>query len=231
MGGGGGQSSTTTSQLPDWAQPYAEQTVKQAVDLYNTGDLQATAGLNPAQQDALSRQQELGQRGGVLEQIAQDSYVATQAYRDAAAGTGLFGSDALGQQTQALESTIGPALQRQLGQLQGQQALRGGLGSARAQAGINQALTQTAGNIASQELGARRQAALGGAGGVLGAGGQLQSQFGAGVGATGQAGQQIQSQQQREADANLRGIQNLAGILTGGIAGQQQNQTVTGGGK
>ena len=58
----------------------------------------------------------------MLEQVAADSYGATLAYRDAASGTGLFGADAIGQQAQALEGTIGQAQQTQLGQLQGQLA-------------------------------------------------------------------------------------------------------------
>lgn len=226
-GGGGGQ--TTTSQLPDWAQPYAQKAVEDASALYGQGALSDTAGLNPAQQDALSRQQELGQRGGVLERVAQDSYGAGQAYRDAASGQGLFGADALGQQTKALEGALAPILQGQLGQLQGQASFGGQLGSARQQAAANQALTNTAGQLAAQELGSRRQSALAGAQGAIGSGGNIQSQFGAGVGATGQAGGQIQQQEQRERDAALRGIQNYAGILTSPITGR--TQTTTGGGK
>ena len=227
MGGGGSQ--TTVSGLPEWAEEYAKGAVEKTADLYNQGAFERTAGLNPAQQDALTRQQELGQRGGVLEQIAQDSYGAAQAYRDAAAGQGLFGAGALGQQTQALESSLAPILQGQFGQLQGQASRGGALSSARNQAATNQALSQTAGQLAAQELGSRRQAALGGAQGVIGSGGNIQSQFGAGVGATGQAGQQIQQQAQREADAPLRGIQSYTGILSQPFTGRQQ--TTTGGGK
>ena len=189
----------------------------------------AGGGLTAPQTDAFGRKLELGQRGGVLERIAQDSYGATQAYRDAASGSGLFGADALSQQTQALQGTIGDAAKRQLGQLQTGASLGGALGSARQEAAANSALTQTAGNIASQELAARRGAALQGAGGTLGAGGALQQQFGAGVGATEGVGQALQQQKQNEADAAFQATQRLFGLLGSGAVGQKQ--VTTGGGK
>ena len=141
-----------------------------------------------------------------------DSYGATQAYRDAASGTGLFGSDALATQSAALQDRIGQAQQTQLGNLQGQLAGRGALSSARGQASVNQALSKTSADIAQRELESRRQYALGGAGGVLGAGSQLQQQFGAGVGETEAVGQALQQQAQNEGDAAYQGIQRLFGL-------------------
>ena len=229
MGGGGGSSSTTSSGLPDWAQPYAEEAVGTAVGQYREGDLSKVAGLNDVQKDALQRQAELGRRGGVLEGVAQDSYGASQAFRDAASGQGLFGADALGKQTQALESTIGDAQRRQLGQLTDQAAIGGALGSARNQAATNSALAQTAGQIASQELAARRGASLQGAQGVVGSGSTIQDQFGAGVRAGQDAGSAIQQQAQNEADANYQGTQRLFGLLGSGVTGQKQVTTQSGG--
>ena len=149
MGGGGGGTSTSESGLPDWARPAVEASLNKAVATEGAGGFSHVQDLTAEQQDAFNRRLELGQRGGVLEQVAADSYGATQAYRDAASGTGLFGADAIGQQAQALQGTIGKAQQQQLGQLQGQAATRGALGSARSQASIDQALTKTGSDIAS----------------------------------------------------------------------------------
>lgn len=229
MAGGGG-SSTSTSGLPDWAQPYIQDATSNAVNQYKAGDFSNVAGLTGAQGDALGRQQELGSRGGVLEQVAKDSYGGTQAFRDAASGQGLFGSDALGQQTQALESTIGDAQRKQLGSLNTGASLGGSLGSARNQAATQTALTNTAGGIAQNELAARRGASLQGAQGVVGSGSQIQDQFGAGVRATQDAGSALQQQSQNEADAKYQGTQRLFGLLGSGAVGQK-NVTEQSGGK
>ena len=228
MSGGGG-TSVSESGLPDWAQPYAEDAVKGAVGEYKAGNYGNVAGLTGGQTDALGRQQELGQRGGALEQIGQDSYGAGQAYRDAASGSGLFGSDALGKQTQALEGSIGTALTDQLGQLNTGASLGGALGSARNQAATERALTQTAGDIAGKELAARRGASLQGAQGVIGSGSQIQDQLGAGVRATQAAGGQLQQQAQNESDANYQATQRLFGLLGSGVTGQKQTTTQSGG--
>lgn len=228
MSGGGG-TSVSESGLPDWAQPYAEEAVGTAVGEYKAGDYGNVAGLTGGQTDAIGRKQELGQRGGVLENIAQDSYGAGQAYRDAASGSGLFGADALGKQTQALEGSIGTALTDQLGQLNTGASLGGALGSARNQAATERALTQTAGDIAGKELAARRGASLQGAQGVIGSGGQIQDQFGAGVRATEQAGGALQQQAQNESDANYQATQRLFGLLGSGVTGQKQTTTQSGG--
>ena len=227
MGGGGSQ--TTTTGLPGYAEPYVKEGLGSAIGDYRAGRFGHVEGLSDPQLDAFGRKLELGQRGGVLDSIARDSYGAGQAYRDAAAGQGLFGADALGQQTKALEDTIGQATREQLGTLQGQASLGGALGSARNQAATNRALTQTAGNIAQQELSARRGASLQGAQGVIGSGANIQSQFGAGVGATEGVGQAIQQQRQNEQDAAFQATQRLFGLLGSGAVGQKQ--VSTGGGK
>jgi hypothetical protein len=64
----------------------------------------------------------------VYDQIAADSYGATQAYRDAASGEGLFGSGALGQQTQAMSDSIGTAMNDFVGGQKGQYSRTGNLG-------------------------------------------------------------------------------------------------------
>ena len=220
MGGGGG-SQTSESGLPDWARPAVEASLNKAVATEGAGGFSHVQDLTPEQLDAFGRRAELGQRGGVLEQIAADSYGASQAYRDAAAGQGLFGADALGQQSAALQDRIGQAQQTQLGQLQGQLAGRGGLSSARGQASINQALSKTGADIAQRELESRRQYALGGAGGALGAGQNLQNQFLAGVGQTEQVGQALQQQAQNEGDAAYQGLQRLFGLYGSPALGQK----------
>ena len=229
MAGGGGGSSTTESGLPDWAQPYAEEAVGTAVGEYKAGNYGNVAGLTNTQSDALQRKSELGARGGALEGVADDSYRAGQAYRDAAAGEGLFGADAIGKQAQALESTIGDAQRKQLGQLNTGASLGGTLGSARNQAATNTALTDTAGKIASQELAARRGASLQGAQGVIGSGSAVQDQLQAGVRATEEAGGALQQQAQNESDANYQATQRLFGLLGSGVTGQKQTTTQSGG--
>ena len=221
MGGGGGGSSTSESGLPDWARPAVESSLNKAVATEGAGGFSHVQDLTPEQLDAFQRQKELGQRGGVLEQIAADSYGATQAYRDAASGTGLFGADAIGQQASALEGTIGQAQQAQLGQLQGQLAGRGALSSARGQAATTQALTKTGADIAQRELESRRQYALGGAGGVLGAGSGLQNQFQAGTDLTSDVGGALQQQAQNEGDSAYLGLQRLFGLYGSPAIGQK----------
>ena len=221
MGGGGG-TSVTEAGLPDWAQPYAKDAVNTAVQQYKAGDFSNVAGLTDPQQDAFNRKSELGGRGGALDQIASDSYGAAQAYRDAASGSGLFGSDALGKQTQALESTIGDAQRRQLAALTGQASLGGSLGSARNQAATNSALAQTAGQIASQELAARRGAALQGAQGVVGSGDTIGGQLTRGADLTEGVGSALQQQAQNQSDAAYQGTQRLFGLLGSGVTGQKQ---------
>ena len=229
MGGGGG-SSTSESGLPDWARPAVESSLNKAVATEGAGGFSHVQDLTSEQLDAFGRKAELGQRGGVLDQLGADSYGATQAYRDAASGTGLFGADALGQQAAALEDTIGQATQKQLGSLQGQFGSGGsaGLTSARAQAATNKAITDTGANIAKQELDARRSASLTGAGGVLGAGGEIANQFLRGSDVTESVGGALQQQAQNEGDAAYQGIQRLFGLYGSPALGQKQVTTQRG---
>ena len=229
MSGGGGGSQTTETGLPDWAQPYAKEALESAVGDYRKGNYAHVEGLSDPQADAFGRQLELGQRGGTLDRLAQDSYGASQVYRDAAGGQGIFGADALGQQAQALESTIGDATKRQLGQLNLNASNQGTLGSARNQAATTAALSQTAGNIAANELAQRRQAAFSGAQGVVGSGDQIGNQFLTGSRATEGVGQALQQQRQNEADAAYQSTQRLFGLLGSGALGQKQ--VTSGGGK
>ena len=227
MGGGGG-SSTTEAGLPDWAQPYAEQAVKTAVGQHQGGDFSAVADLTGDQTGAFDRKIELGSRGGALDQIGSDSYNAARAYRDAARGRGLFGAKALGRQTEILEETIGDAQREQLGGLTNQASLGGTLGSARNQAATNRALSQTAGDIASKELAARRGHALQGAQGVIGSGDAIAGQLLRGADITEGVGSAIQQQTQNEADAAYQGTQRLFGLLGSGVTGQKQVTTQRG---
>lgn len=227
--GGGGNTQTTTTSLPAWAQPYVESSLGSAVDLYKSGAYENVAGLTPEQKTAFERQKELGGSGGVYDQIAADSYGATQAYRDAASGTGLFGANALGQQTQAMKDSIGTAVGDILGQQQGQYSRTGNLGGARAQAAQNQSAMKIGGDMAAAELANRRSAALSGAGGALGAGSALQDQFGAGAATMGQVGTALQQQNQNEGDAAYQGVQRLFGLYGSPAIGS--TATRTGGGK
>lgn len=67
-GGGGGGTTTTTQNLPDWAQPYAQQLLQRGSDLSNTAQPQYTgqtvAGLSPTQQQGVDASgQSLAQAG------------------------------------------------------------------------------------------------------------------------------------------------------------------------
>lgn len=227
--GGGGNTATTTTGLPDWAQPYVEKSLGAAQDVYEVGGMNHVEGLNPEQISSLERQKELGGSGGVYDQIAADSYGATQAYRDAASGEGLFGAGALGQQTQAMSDSIGTAMEDFVGQQRGQYSRTGNLGGARAQAASNQAAMKIGGDMAAAELANRRQAAMTGAGGVLGAGAGLQDQFGYGANTVGQVGSALQQQKQNEGDSAYQGIQRLFGLYGSPALGSKSTQT--GGGK
>ena len=227
MGGGGSQTSTTS--LPDWAQPYVEEGAQSAIGDYRAGRYGHVEGLAKPQEDAFGRQLELGRRDGVLDNLGRDSYGAAQAYRSAASGQGLFGADALGQQAEALESTIGDATKRQLGALNTGASLGGALGSARNQAATEAALAQTAGNIAQNELQQRRAASLQGAQGVIGSSGTIGDQYLKGAQTTEGVGQALQQQRQNESDAAYQATQRLFGLLGSGAVGQKQ--VTTGGGK
>ena len=226
---GGGSDQTSTTGLPDWARPYVQDSLGSAVDLYGAGAYENVAKLTPEQITAMEKQKELGGAGGVYDQIAADSYGATQAYRDAASGSGLFGADALGQQTTAMKDSIGTAVGDILGQQQGQFSRIGNLGGARAQHSMDSSAMKVGGDMAAAELANRRSAALSGAGGVLGAGSGLQGQFGAGAGMLGSVGSAIQQQNQNEGDAAYQGVQRLFGLYGSPAIGS--TSTRTGGGK
>ena len=222
---------TKTSQdqasgLPDEYKPYVDEALGHTLGTFRAGGFDHVEGLSPEQLDAFERKTELGARGGVLDQLGQDSYSAAGAFRDAATGTGLFGSDAFGNQVKALEDTIGKEQARQLGGLNTGASLGGTLGSARNQAATQKALSDTAGSIAQNELATRRSASLQGAQGVIGSGGQIGSQLGAGIAATEGVGSAIQQQKQNESDAAYQGVQRLFGLLGQPAVG---NQTVSSG--
>ena len=197
------------------------------IGTYDAGGFEHVEGLSPEQLDAFQRKKELGARGGVLDSLAGESYNAAGAFRDAATGTGLFGSDAIGEQAKALESTIGDAQRRQLGSLNTGASLGGTLGSARQSAATNRALTDTAADLASSELDKRRQASFAGAEGVIGSGTTIGNQFGAGISATEGVGSAIQQQKQNEADAQYQGVQRLFGLLGSPALGQQEVSSST----
>lgn len=93
-GGGGG--SKTTESIPEWMRPYIEGAMKEAGDLYDTGQLDNVAGVNPILQAALGSgaQQIAGTTGmGIesleaqrdrLEQTASEGAYNTGALKDAA---------------------------------------------------------------------------------------------------------------------------------------------------
>tara|TARA_R100001463_G_scaffold21357_1_gene51366 strand:+ start:1017 stop:1700 length:684 start_codon:yes stop_codon:yes gene_type:complete len=226
MSGGGSQ--TTESGLPDWARPAVESSLNQAVSLHGDGAFSHVENLTPEQQAAMKAKAELGGQGGVMDQIAHDAYGGTQAYRDAAAGTGLFGADALGKQTAAMKDSIGQAVKDQMGGLAGQYSHQGNLGSARSEAAMNQALTKTGADIAANELANRRGFAMQGAGGTLGATGTLQQGFQTGSDVLQGVGDALQQQGQNEGDAAYQGIQRLFGLMGSPAIGQKQISTKRG---
>tara|TARA_R110002096_G_scaffold54966_2_gene141508 strand:- start:337 stop:1086 length:750 start_codon:yes stop_codon:yes gene_type:complete len=225
--GGGGGDQTSTSGVPEWLRPQIEKAANAATGLYDSGGLTHVEGLTPEQQDAYNRKLELGQQGGMLDQLGADSYGAAGAYRDAASGKGLFGANALGDQITSMKDTIGDAQMSQLGQLQGAASMGGGLGSARSQAMNSAALSKTAGEMGAAELANRRASSLSGAQGVIGSGDTIGGQMGQGIKATEGVGSAIQQQKQNEADAGYQGIQRLFGLYGSPAIGQQ---TVSSGG-
>lgn len=234
--GGGGGTATSVSGLPEEFRPYIKEALASAQDVYKAGELNRVQGLTPEQQDAFNRKLELGQRGGVLDRLAEESYGAAGAFRDAAAGEGLFGADAIQKQTEALtaggeENPISQAVQKVVGEGRTSNALGGRLGSARAGAQTERAAYDTAANIAQSELDKRRQASFTGAQGVIGSGSTIGNQFGAGVKATEGVGSAIQQQEQREADRAYQGLQRLFGLYGSPAIGTESKTTQSGGGK
>lgn len=229
-GGGGGGTQTSTSGLPDWARPAVESSLNKAVATEAAGGFSHVENLTPEQQASLQRQLELGQRGGVYDQLAADSYGAAQTYRDAAAGTGLFGADALGRQAEALQPQIESAVQQSLGQSAYSASRQGTLGSARQQALAQNVAQNVGGQLAAQELASRRNAAFQGTQGVVGSGSTIGQQFGLGAATTGAVGDTLQQQGQREGDAAYQGVQRLFGLY-GSPALGQKTVTTGGGGK
>ena len=235
-GGGGGQTSVAQTGVPDWAVPYVKGGLRDASEAYEAGALSEVADLTPEQLETLGRRSELGQRGGVLDALAQDSYSSAQAYRDAAAGQGLFGSDAILAQTNALtaggeENPVTQAVQQAVGNQLGAQALGGALGSARAGAQTQKAGFDAASAVAANELAQRRQAALSGAQGVIGSGGEIGRQFQSGVNLAGSVGDALQQQKQNELDATHQGLGRFFGYLGSPALGQSSTTTTSGGGK
>ena len=224
MGSSSNSASETLSGLPEEYRPYVDKALGAGIGSWEAGAFDHVEGLTPEQLDAFERKKELGARGGVLDQLGADSYGAAGAYRDAASGTGLFGADAFGKQVTALEDTIGEAQTKQLGGLNTGASLGGTLGSARQSAATERALSDTAGQIAQNELSARRQGSLQGAQGVIGSGTQIGNQLSAGIAATEGVGSAIQQQKQNEGDAQYQGVQRLFGLLGSPALGQQQNQ-------
>ena len=235
-GGGGGGTTVTESGVPQEFRPYVTNALQDAQAARQAGALQHVEGFTPEQQDAFSRKLELGQRGGVYDKLAEESYGAAGAYRDAAAGRGLFGADALQQQTEALtaggaDNPITQAVQQAVGQGQTNQALGGALGSARAGAQTQRAGYDAASQLAAGELANRRQGALSGAQGVIGSADPIAGQFGRGVQATEGVGSAIQQQRQNEADATYQGLQRFFGLLGSPAVGSTSKATTSGGGK
>ena len=92
-------------------------------------------------------------------------------------------------------------------------------------------MTKTGAEIAQAELAARRQAAFGGAQGIIGSGQNIQGQFGTGAATLGAVGDVLQQQGQREGDAAYQGVQRLFGLYGSPAIGQKTVQTGGGGGK
>ena len=229
MAGGGTKETVKNTGVPDWLRPNIEGAANAATDLYNSGEMSGVAGLTPEQLDAYKRKLEIGKRGGMLDTLASDSYGAAGVYRDAAAGTGLFGEDALGKQITAMKDTIGNAQQEQLGGLLGQASMGGGLSSARGDAMTASALSKTGADIAQSELANRRAGSFTGAGGVINSGNTIGGQLGAGIAATEGVGSALQQQGQNEMDAAYQGISRLFGLYGSPAVGSKVTSSSSGG--
>lgn len=235
-GGGGGGGGTSVSGLPQEFRPYIEESLKAAQDAFRAGALSEVQGLTPEQQDAYQRKLELGARGGTLDQLANEAYGAAGSYRDAAAGRGLFGADAIQQQTEALtaggeNNPISQAVQAAVGTQLGNQALGGTIGSARAGAQTEKAAYDAASQVAANELANRRQASLQGAQGAISSAGQVGDLFGQGIKATEGVGSALQQQQQNELDARYQGLERIFGLYGSPALGSETKTTQSGGGK
>ena len=227
MAGGGGktQTATTNSGVPEWARPYIEEAAKDAQGLYKSGALENVAGETADQKAA---QDAIRQQAGAAGNLP--GY-ATDTFKNAATGGGVFGAGAYGDVASQLQPQIDRQVQGALGQQAGQFSRGGNLGGARAQAASAKAAGDISTNLAAQEVAAQRQGALSGAQGGLGAAGQAFGQQAAANQALAASGQAQQQQSQNEADAQYQGIQRLFGLINPNTVGQTGTQTTTGGGK
>ena len=231
MGGSPAAKTITQGGGPDWLLPDVKKAVGGATDLYEGGGLSHVEGLTEEQLDAYKRKKELGQQGGMLDQLAADSYGATSVFKDATQGTGLYGADALGDTITGMKDTIGDAQSQVMGNMMGTASMGGGLGSARGDAMTAGALSNTAASMGMAELNAKRTGAAAGAGSILGAGSTIGNQLGAGIAATEGVGSALQQQKQNEADAGFQGMQRLFGLYGQPAVGNQQKKVSSGGSK
>lgn len=231
MAGGGTTTTIAQGGVPEWLLPNVKKATGAATDLYESGGLSNVEGLTAEQQDAYRRKLQLGQQGGMLDQLAADSYGATSVFKDAAQGTGLYGANALGNTISGMEDTIGDAQSQVMGNMMGQASMGGGLGSARSDAMTAGAISKTAADMGMAELQAKRMGAAQGANSIIGAGSQIGNQLGAGIAATEGVGSALQQQRQNEADAGYQGIQRLFGLYGAPAVGSQQKKVSSGGSK
>jgi len=231
MGGSPAAKTITQGGVPDWLLPDVKKAAGAATDLYDSGDLSHVEGLTKEQQDAYNRKLAIGKQGGMLDQLAADSYGATSVYKDAAQGTGLYGANALGDTISGMKDTIGDAQSEVMGNMMGQASMGGSLGSARGDAMTAGAISKTAADMGMAELNAQRSGAKAGADSILSSGNTIGTQLGAGIAATEGVGSALQQQKQNEADAGFQGIQRLFGLYGQPAVGSSQKKVSTGGGK
>lgn len=221
--GGGGRTQTSESGVPDWARPYIEDAAKEAQELRKTGQLSQVAGLSDDQKLAQGLIRDQAATAGELPGYA------TDAFKGAAEGTGIFGTGAYGDVSRELKPEIDRQIQGALGTQRGEFANAGVLGGARAQAASAGAAGNIASQLAAQEVAARRQGALQGAQAGVGATGQAFSQQAAANQALVRSGTEQQQQQQNELDAAYQGVQRFFGLVNPNTVGQKTVQK--GGGK
>jgi len=225
--GGGGKTQTSESGLPKEFRPYVERGLADAEKARLAGDLSYVADMTPEQKQSLAMQRNLAT--GQLKTIGDQSIAARDIMGEASRGEDIFGSDAYDTVAKDMSTRLQSLGNQARGQSQTQSAIGGSLGSARANAATERAVMDTMFDEVSKEVQAQRAGRMGAAQNIIGSGQDVAGQAGLGAAALERVGSTLQTQDQRQGDAEYQGLQRFFGLLGSPAVGQETKTTQSGG--
>ena len=220
-----GSSPTSIETIPEWLQPYLENTLKEGEDLYSADAFSHVEGLTDEQKEGMALT-----KGGVLGQTdtAEKSAMGRDVLLNAAQGGNVVDYD--NTNTQAIKDAAIRKSQQAFGDTAGAMASGGLVGGRRAELVKSQRDAELASSLADidyNDYNTRRSQALSSAGSVISSGSDIQNQYSKPGDTLSGVGAGIQEQNQREADAPYQGFQRWLGTLQG--VPSSPNATGTGG--